>query len=213
MLILMKCVLAGFLAAGSGLLGCRWMDDLYQKSTAILSFPDKVAAQQVRRPREFIPTLFLLFAFTLITMHHLHPVRLAFLLVFQYFLLLYTWTDIEQHVIFDRMMIPFAVLGAISLPVLDRVVTDHLEAAAVGGIVFLLLAIVTHGGIGGGDIKLIAVLGLWLGTDMLLTIVISGVVLAGIAAIIMLVTKKKGRQDYFAYGPYFTLSALAFTLL
>ena len=78
---------------------------------------------------------------------------------------------------------------------------------------FLLLAIVTHGGIGGGDIKLIAVLGLWLGTDMLLTIVISGVVLAGIAAIIMLVTKKKGRQDYFAYGPYFTLSALAFTLL
>ena len=92
-------------------------------------------------------------------------------MIFQYFMVLYTWTDLEQRVIFDRMLIPFAVIGLISVPLLDRVLTDHLMAAAVGGIVFLVLAI------------------------------------------IMLATGKRKKGDFFAYGPYFTISALLFTLL
>ena len=209
----MKCLLSVLLAVGGGLLGSRWIDALYQRNTDILSFPAKINAQQMRRPKELIPTLFLLFAFTLITMHHLHPLRLAFLMIFQYFMLLYTWTDLEQRVMFNHMMIPFAILGIVSIPVLGHVASDHLEAAIVGGLVFFLLAVVTHGGIGGGDVKLIFLLGLWLGTDMLITVVIAGIFLAGLAALIMLITKKKERHDYFAYGPYFTISALAFTLL
>lgn len=86
-------------------------------------------------------------------------------------------------------------------------------AAAVGGIVFLVLAVLTKGGIGGGDIKLVAALGLWLGSDMLMTVVIAGIVLGGMAALIMLATGKRKKGDFFAYGPYFTISALLFTLL
>ena len=121
-------------------------------------------------------------------------------MIFQYFMVLYTWTDLEQRVIFDRMLIPFAVIGLISVPLLDRVLTDHLMAAAVGGI-------------GGGDIKLVAALGLWLGSDMLMTVVIAGIELGGMAALIMLATGKRKKGDFFAYGPYFTISALLFTLL
>ena len=76
-----------------------------------------------------------------------------------------------------------------------------------------VLAVLTKGGIGGGDIKLVAALGLWLGSDMLMTVVIAGIVLGGMAALIMLATGKRKKGDYFAYGPYFTISALLFTLL
>jgi leader peptidase (prepilin peptidase)/N-methyltransferase len=44
---------------------------------------------------------------------------------------------------------------------------------------FLLISILTRGGIGGGDIKLIALIGLWVGTAQLETIAIAGIVLGG----------------------------------
>ena len=100
---------------------------------------------------------------------------------------------------------------------LDRLGTDAEAQSSVYLLalvfVFLALAVLTKGGIGGGDIKLVAALGLWLGSDMLMTVVIAGIVLGGMAALIMLATGKRKKGDYFAYGPYFTISALLFTLL
>ena len=56
--------------------------------------------------------------------------------------------------------------------------------------------------------KLIAALGLWLGCMKLLNVVLIGTVSGGLAAVLMILTKKKSRGSYFAYGPYFALSAL-----
>ena len=131
-----------------------------------------------------------------------------FLLLFNYFLVLYTFTDFEQQVIFDHMLIPFAALGLLQTIALQQPLLDHLTAAAAGGLIFLLLAILTRGGIGGGDIKLIAALGLWLGIDNLLSVSMAGLVLGGIAAFFLILTGKKKRTDYFAYGPYFILTAI-----
>ena len=66
-------------------------------------------------------------------------------------------------------------------------------------------------GVGGGDVKLIATLGLWLGFD-LLNIVIYGTIFGGLAAILMILTKQKDRSSYFAYDPYFALTAIYFLL-
>lgn len=214
--IVMKCLLSVLLAVGGGLLGSRWIAASYRRAKneeGLLSFPDRIEEQEKKRPGRFAVCIGFLFCFTMLELPYVHLAKLVFLMIFQYFMVLYTWTDLEQRVIFDRMLIPFAIMGLISVPLLDRVLTDHLMAAAVGGIVFLVLAVLTKGGIGGGDIKLVAALGLWLGSDMLMTVVIAGIVLGGMAALIMLATGKRKKGDYFAYGPYFTISALLFTLL
>ncbi len=194
----------------------RWIATSYRRAKGtegLLSFPERIEEQEKKRPGLFAVCIGFLFCFTMLELPYVHLTKLVFLMIFQYFMALYTWTDLEQRVIFDRMLIPFAVIGLISIPLLDRVLTDHLMAAAVGGVVFLALAVLTKGGIGGGDIKLVAALGLWLGSDMLMTVVIAGIVLGGMAALIMLATGKRKKGDYFAYGPYFTISALLFTLL
>ena len=201
--VVMKCLLSVLLAVGGGLLGSRWIAASYRRAKneeGLLSFPDRIEEQEKKRPGRFAVCIGFLFCFTMLELPYVHLAKLVFLMIFQYFMVLYTWTDLEQRVIFDRMLIPFAVIGLISVPLLDRVLTDHLMAAAVGGI-------------GGGDIKLVAALGLWLGSDMLMTVVIAGIVLGGMAALIMLATGKRKKGDFFAYGPYFTISALLFTLL
>ena len=89
---------------------------------------------------------------------------------------------------------------------------EHLAAGLGGGLLFFVLAVLTKGSIGGGDIKLIAALGLWLGVRSLIALIAYGFVAGGAAALFLLVTKQKSRHDYFAYGPYFALSGIGILL-
>lgn len=61
--------------------------------------------------------------------------------------------------------------------------------------------------------KLIASLGLWLGTDALLFVTMAGIVLGGLAALLLMLLRLKKRKSAFAYGPYFALTTLALFLM
>ena len=65
-----------------------------------------------------------------------------------------------------------------------------------------------HGSIGGGDIKLVAALGLWLGCEKLLAVVLTATIIGGLSALMMILAKQKDRNSYFAYGPYFAFAAI-----
>ena len=134
----------------AGVLGARWVNGLYAANPDIMSFPDQVPRQQQRHARLLCGLLSLLFCYTVLTMRDADAVHLAFLLFFEFFLLVYTLTDFEQQVIFDRMLVPFAAAALVSLPLLGRDIPDHLIAGAAGFAVFLVLAVATRGGIGGG---------------------------------------------------------------
>ena len=67
--------------------------------------------------------------------------------------------------------------------------------------------------LGGGDIKLMACLGLWLGTDALIFVAVAGSIFGGLSALVLLLLGKKKRKSAFAYGPYFTLTTLALLLI
>jgi leader peptidase (prepilin peptidase) / N-methyltransferase len=72
----------------------------------------------------------------------------------------------------------------------------------------LLLAILSKGGIGGGDIKLMGVLGLVLGFQgAFLTLMIASVV-GLIVGIIGLLMKKFTRKTAIPFGPYLALGTL-----
>lgn len=131
-----------------------------------------------------------------------------------FLLLIITVTDAEQRLILDDTTRPLAVFGlaqsvaAAFAAAAFAPLLENLFAAAAGGAAFLILAYLTRGGVGGGDIKLIAALGLWLGPHRLLTVVLTGLFLGGLVALFLLLSKKKNRKDSFAYGPCFTLPAI-----
>ena len=197
----------------------RGIDFLYRKNAALLQdIP-------IRTPRFRLPFLALAFpmagellrTYAATSLSEALPLdRAAFLLLIPgvFLLLVITVTDAEQQLIFDDTTLPLAALGLARTVALSFSVgaytplLENLSAAAGGGLAFLLLAILTRGGIGGGDVKLIAALGLWLGPDRLLAVACTGLFLGGLAAILLLLARQKKRKDAFAYGPCFTLPAI-----
>ena len=82
-------------------------------------------------------------------------------------------------------------------------------ALAVGAIGLLLAFI--GSGLGLGDVKLGALIGLWLGWYGVLPLTLglcAGVALGGLAAIFLLITRRAGRKDPMAYGPHLIAGAL-----
>ena len=185
-------------------IGSRWIDSLYQMPEAPLTFPDDVESRaKFRKP--LLTVLLFLCVLHFITLNL--PLSI-YLTLAAFFLLLITFTDFEQYVIFDRMILPFIITGIAAILHLNLPIYDRLIAALVGFGTFFLLAVLTRGGIGGGDIKLVAVLGLWLGTNRLFKIIFAACIIAGVVAVVMLLTKKIDRKSYLAYGPYFTLTTV-----
>ena len=84
-------------------------------------------------------------------------------------------------------------------------------ASAVGllvaGGLFFLLVHTGRGVVGSGDAKLMAAIGALLGYPTVLAGVLVGVLAGGLAAAFLLLTKRAGRSDTFAYGPYLALGA------
>ncbi len=185
-------------------IGSYWIDKLYESSKEILTFPDKV----IQRSRFRKPILLIAFFGLNIHFSKAPSPECFYLVIAAFFLLLVTMTDFEQYLIFDRMILPFTIIGLIAIFHLNLPLNVHVGTALVGGGSFLLISIMSHGALGGGDIKLIAALGIWLGYPRLSQAIIAGCIFAGIAALIMLLTKIKDRKSYFAYGPYFALTAI-----
>ena len=188
------------LAAVLTFAGSLWIDELYSRSKE-LTFPEEVSS----RSRFRKPTIF-------ISLSCLYMFGDLWIMAAIFLLVLMTVTDFEQYMLFDAMTLPFALLGGFYVWQMDLNFHEHLAAALIGGGIFLLLAIMSKGALGGGDVKLIAALGLWLGAEKLISVVLIGTVVGGLAAVIMILTKQKDRSSYLAYGPYFALTAIYFLL-
>ena len=84
-----------------------------------------------------------------------------------------------------------------------------LRLVAAGGtfVVLAALSILGRGALGGGDVKLMAVVGLWLGQEVVLALT-TGFILGGVAAVVLLFLRRAGRKDFFAFGPFLIIGTL-----
>ena len=208
---LLICLPVALLSLAVTTAGSFWIDRLYlqEEDTNLLSFPEQIVSRAKYRK---ILLFFLLLSCIGKAWISISGPALFYNIAAIAFLSFITVTDFEQYVIFDSMLLPLAILGLCYTLHLQLPVTEHLVAGLGGGLLFFLITLLTNGAIGGGDIKLIAALGLWLGLRPLFSVIMYGFLAGGIAALFLLITKQKKRHDYFAYGPYFALSGIGVLL-
>ena len=116
--------------------------------------------------------------------------------------------DFQVRRIPDALVVALLVWAAVQFVWLDQSTPLAIIAGMlIAGGLFLVLRIVSRGQMGMGDVKLEAALGALLGFPAIMTAMLLGVIIGGLAAIALLVSKRAGRKDPFAYGPYLVLGA------
>ena len=129
-------------------------------------------------------------------------------LVFSSFMVAITFIDLDHQIILDGMLALLAICG-LGLQLWTGSVgwVSMLIGAFVGGGLLLLLAILSRGGMGGGDVKFAAALGFWLGWPGILLGLFLGFVLGGLISLLLLVTGLRGRKDFIPFGPFIAIGA------
>ncbi len=124
-------------------------------------------------------------------------------------LVIITVSDIAYMLIPNKVLLPFViVLFGLRIFVQLTPWWDSLLGAVVGFGILYLIAVVSKGGMGGGDIKLFFVLGLVLGTvNTLLTLFLAALI-GSIVGIIFLKRTKQGRKTPVPFGPSIAVAAV-----
>ena len=204
-----------FFILNVGLLS-KWLSYLFQENSKELSFPAELGYSWLARAVKIlllsIP-VWLAAACTASSNAGSSAAEALFFAIYTVFLLTMLCSDIEQQIIFDKQLALFAMFGLLRSLLFSLPWEQHLLAALAGGLSFLLLAILTRGGIGGGDIKLIAALGLWLGGEALKLTALGGIIIGGRWALGAIAVKKKKRTDFIPYAPAFIIAAFAVYIL
>ena len=204
-----------FFILNVGLLS-KWLSYLFQENSKELSFPAELGYSWLARSVKIlllsIP-VWLAAACTASSNAGSSAAEALFFAIYTVFLLTMLCSDIEQQIIFDKQLALFAMFGLLRSLLFSLPWEQHLLAALAGGLSFLLLAILTRGGIGGGDIKLIAALGLWLGGEALKLTALGGIIIGGLWALGAIAVKKKKRTDFIPYAPAFIIAAFALYIL
>jgi leader peptidase (prepilin peptidase)/N-methyltransferase len=85
------------------------------------------------------------------------------------------------------------------------------DAAVGGGIGFgilFVIAIISRGGMGWGDVKLAALIGLITGFPLVILAIFFAVIGGGLTAAILLLAKLKSRKDAIPFGPFLSIAAM-----
>jgi leader peptidase (prepilin peptidase) / N-methyltransferase len=140
---------------------------------------------------------------------HDNAAQLALALVFVTMLVAITLTDLERRIIPNRVLLVAAVLGAAIVAATDPASLPEraIAALAAGGLLFAA-ALAYPRGMGLGDVKLVATMGLFLGRDVGPAILVA--LLAGSIMGLAMIAREgaAARKRAIPFGPFLALGGL-----
>jgi len=131
-------------------------------------------------------------------------------------------TDFKEYIIPNSITYPLAAIGlllsVLELNPLGTLTVDSLVGGIASGLLFFLISkayfyLKKRDGLGLGDVKMIAMLGFWLGVEAILMIIIVSSILGIIVGLSLIVAKKIEAQEYLPYGCFISIATLIIIFL
>ena len=110
--------------------------------------------------------------------------------------------DAETQLIPNRLNAAVAVLAVLNLLLSPARWAGALIGMVCISVPMLLLCLAIPGAFGGGDIKLMAAAGLFLGWQHTLLAMFFGILGGGFYGMYLLAARKADKKDHFAFGPF-----------
>jgi len=131
--------------------------------------------------------------------------------------------DLEHKLILNKIVYPAAVVALIiSIFLFSPGITDvslpwpesinGIIGGAIGFVFLLMPALISPRGMGWGDVKMAALIGLVAGFPLVFVALLMGVILGGLVAGLLLLLKIKKRKESIPFGPFLSLATMV-TLL
>lgn len=124
-------------------------------------------------------------------------------------LIIITFIDIDHQIIPDRITLPGIFLGILlASTLLPLGIKNSLSGVFLGGGLFYLTAVLSRGGMGGGDIKLIAMIGAFIGWKGVIITIFLAALSGSLVGIFLMVFMGKGRKHKISFGPFLASGAI-----
>jgi leader peptidase (prepilin peptidase)/N-methyltransferase len=154
--------------------------------------------------------------FALLYWHYGLSPRLGVMIFYACLFIIMFVIDLEQGLVLNKVVYPAMVvallLALVPEPGFSQLAAMRVANAAIGGAVgfamFLLIALVSRGGMGWGDVKLAALIGLATGFPLVFVAIVMGAILGGIVAVALMIARRKKRRDPIPFGPFLALAAM-----
>ncbi|MCL5982108.1 MAG: prepilin peptidase [Firmicutes bacterium] len=161
------------------------------------------------------PLVELLTGFTfLLLLYRLGPTA-AFAVSAAFFacLIVIAFIDLTHQLIPNRLVIVLSGMAAVRQVFWPEVpLGSAVWGALTGSLLLLALALLTKGGMGGGDVKLMLPLGFYAGLPGTLLLLLLAFISGGLVGGALLLLKIKGRKDAIPFGPFLCTAALVTAL-
>jgi len=203
---------------GSRCPGCghelRWFENVPLISYAVLKGKCKNCGEQIswRYPLvEFLNAALWAFAGR---RFGIEPVIFPALLFISTMIIIF-FIDLEHYIIPNIVVLPIAVIGLVAMAAISLTTSDpdfpvwwaFPLSGLIATAVFFIIAVAVPKGMGMGDVKMVGMMGFFLGRTAALGIFI-GVLLGSLVGIGLMVTGKKGRKSRLPLGPFLAVGAL-----
>jgi len=128
-----------------------------------------------------------------------------------------TFIDLDFQIIPDVITLPgmFIGLAAAHFLLPDPFArysvlgfSNSLIGLFAGGVSFYLIAILSKGGMGGGDVKMMAMVGAFMGWKGVFLTTLVGSLTGSLVGIALMIFKGKGRKTKIPFGPFLALGSL-----
>ncbi len=135
----------------------------------------------------------------------------AFIFILVSMLIVITLIDYTSMIIPNGIIIFGFIVSIIFKIVLRDKLVDSLIGLAIGFVLFLLIALITNA-MGGGDIKLMSLLGFIFGVKGIVFISFFSFVLGALISVILMILKIKSKKDMIPFGPFISFAALLYII-
>jgi leader peptidase (prepilin peptidase) / N-methyltransferase len=154
--------------------------------------------------------------FIALYLHFGAGVRFLAYAVFISILIVISVIDLHHQIIPDELSLPGCLLGLGAVFLTGDISwLDSLLGIGLGGGLFLAIAylyerVTQREGLGGGDVKLLGMIGAWLGYKSILVVIIFSSALGSVVGIGLMVLKGKNFKTAIPFGPFLAVAALIF---
>lgn len=140
-------------------------------------------------------------------------VSLPFMLITGSLLIVASFIDAHEKIIPDEIVIALLITGAVFTGFDYANWLSHLIGLFAGGLPLFIIGLIAElvlkkEAMGGGDVKLMAALGLIIGWKLILFTLFAGVVIGALVSGLLIILRKKEKTSMLAFGPFLSIGFL-----